>query len=459
MQKAESYLARYVGMVPNDPNALADLGQLLDKDGNGFDRTRRVFMIYEDVLRTDPSREDIRRRQIATAISIERYSDALAHVRILRQTYPTDGRLDYEAGRCLEAMGDFSLAAEAFEAAIEHAPEIVEAWIHLAGLNDGQLSNRERADQLMVELIQRNGDNSAAWVQRGRFYQETRRLSEAAADLEQALTLAPDDEDVFELAAELGYARAQEAQTAGRNRLAERIVADTQLLLKRGIELHPDRFDFKLHRVMLESHFGEASTALEMLVELTTEKPDDTRTQLLMADLTIERGEFERAREAIGRLPRTPASDAMRMFLQGRISMSEEKWTDAVVELLEARRFLVNSPDMLERTDLALASCHREMGLLVSEIEDYRELLNYHPGSVPGRLGLASALLRSEQLPEAIAEYRPLSAIPQVRLLLSRLLIVYNLQIPEVARDWPEATGASCRSGRAARCAAATAGA
>ena len=60
---------------------------------------------------------------------------------------------------------------------------------------------------------------------------------------------------------------------------------------------------------------------------------------------------------------------------------------------------------------------------------------------MPGRLGLASALLRSEQLPEAIAEYRPLSAIPQVRLLLSRLLIVYNLQIPEVARDWREATG------------------
>jgi Tfp pilus assembly protein PilF len=138
-------------------------------------------------------------------------------------------------------------------------------------------------------------------------------------------------------------------------------------------------------------------------------------------------------------LPRTPTSDAMRLFLDGRIALAKKQWRAALSQFKEARRFQADMPDMLERTDLAIAACYRELDDTPAEISSLRQIVKYHPKSVPGRLALAAALLRQQDLAGAIAEYRPLASLPHVRLLLARLLILQNLQLPEVAREWREA--------------------
>ena|GEM_PF-1986913 len=437
--KAREYLNRYVGMVPGDANALATLGILLDDAAEGTGGLRQVFAIYEDVLRSDPTREDIRRRQIETAMAIGRYSDALAHVNILRQVYSTDGELALQAGLCQQEMGEFAAAAESFEQAIGFSPRLIDAWARLADLRYDVLDNPETAVELLARLVEQNSNDATAWLVRAKFRQRIGELDPAAEDMQQALNRSSENVDLLLAAADLNYARIAAARSHGQLPKADRLLHQSRREISRAIELAPDRVDLRLQSILIESHFGDQKLALEELGDLLKEHPGDNRAHLLLADLTIERGDFEQATEALELLPRTPASDAMRLFLDGRIAMAKKNWREALARFAETRRFQADMPDMLERTDLAIAACYRELGEADAEIGSLRQIVKYDPKSVPGRLALAAALLRRQELSAAIIEYRPLASLPQVRLLLARLLILQNLQLPEVAREWREA--------------------
>ncbi len=437
--KARDYLNRYVGMVPGDANALATLGVLLDDSSADHGTLRRVFAIYEDVLRSDPTREDIRRRQIETAMAIGRYSDALAHVKILRQVYSTDGDLAMQAGLCQHELGDFEAAAESYAQAIEFSPRLINAWARLADLRSSVLDDPEGAVELLDRLVDQNSSDAAAWLVRAKFLQRIGDLNTAADDMQEALSRASDNADLLLAAVELGYARIAEARSRGQFPKADRLLHESRRQIRRAIELAPDRLDLQLQSILAESHFGDEQRALEELTSLLNLNPGEARAHLLLADLTIEQGDFDKATEALDLLPRTPASDAMRLFLDGRIAMAKKQWQTALSQFKEARRFQADMPDMLERTDLAIAACYRELGDTPAEISSLRQIVKYHPKSVPGRLALAAALLRQQDLAGAIVEYRPLASLPHVRLLLARLLILQNLQMPEVAREWREA--------------------
>ncbi|MDA1053668.1 MAG: VanZ family protein [Planctomycetota bacterium] len=438
--RAQRFYSQYVGLVPGDVNALADYGVLLDEGGLSPEAGRHAFMVYENVLRVDPAREDIRRRQIQVAITLGRTTDALAHVEILRQTHPADGELDFLAGRCHEMLVDFQAAAESYEAAIEHSPRRIEAWSRLADIYQNNLDLKERARSLVDRLVDENPLDADAWLSRARFFEQTGAIDEAAADLDKARELDPDNAKILLAAAEIGYAKARAARHAGRDGLVERTALETRQLIERGLKLSPDNLDLRLRLVVLESHFGDPQKALSLLESILVETPGESRSQILLADLTIAQGDFERAREAIASLPRTPGSDATRLFLEGRVAMASGKWQEAATVLTEARRFQSNSNGLAERTDLALAQCFGRLQNSDEELRAYRRILKYHGESIPARLGMAAIHLRADRLPDAIAEYQALRHLSSVRLALVRLLIIQNLRVPDVARNWHEVT-------------------
>jgi tetratricopeptide (TPR) repeat protein len=189
---------------------------------------------------------------------------------------------------------------------------------------------------------------------------------------------------------------------------------------------------------MLEAHFGSTSEAQRQIDEVLKLSPKNAQAHLLLADMTIEQGRFEPARAAIDKLPRTPGSDALRLFLEGRMLMSKQQWPQAIETLEQSRRITTDSSGLMERTDLALAQCHAAAGDDESQVAAFRRMLKANPVSLPARLGLAAGLLKKQNVKEAIAEFRPLAHLPQVRLQLARLLITRNLQLPELAREWSE---------------------
>ncbi len=436
LAKARDFYARYISLVPTNRSVMADYGVLIDETRKGSRGAGHVFNIFEDVLRLDPSREDIRRRQVKLAFDMGRYTDAFDHLKVLRQAHPSEGELDVKAAQCQEQLGEYKAAAETYRMAIEHSPELVDAYRQLALLLYQRLDERDAASKLLDELVSKNETDARSWIARSEFRREVGSYTGAADDMRQAIELAPQDLKVLSSAGDLGYARAMAARGEGRQAEVERVVTETLTTLNVGLEHHPRELELLLRQVLLQSHFGDASAAFESLTEIAAEHPKDPRVQMMLADVSIERGDFAKAKASIEKLPRTPQADALRLFLRGRIEIAEKEIEKALATLSEARRFMADSPTLLERADLAIALCYQSLGQVEGELDAFRRIVKENPTSLVGRLGLANSFAKSGRLSDAIAEYGQLKHMPQVRLMLARVLILKNLKLAEIDRDW-----------------------
>ena len=173
-------------------------------------------MLFERVLRKDQTRDDIRRRLVVTAIELGRYSDALSHVKVLQQTYPKEGLFDFQAGLCQEKLGNHNAAAEAFQAAIDDTPEMIEPWERLAWLTHAESGKTEAAEQLMLRLVQVNSQQPEAWIARAKFRVRIKQPEAARLDIDRALRIAPNEFQVLHAAGEVGIARARQARADDR---------------------------------------------------------------------------------------------------------------------------------------------------------------------------------------------------------------------------------------------------
>ena len=218
MPAATDYLRRYVGMAHDDTNALADFGQMLDEGSKSDSTARRVFAVFEDVLRREPTRDDIRRRQVEIAIQIGRTSVALAHLTVLRQSAPDDGELDFLAGRSHEDLAEYTEASEAYQLAIEHAPRRTEAYDRQARLLQERLDQPDVAKDLMDELVSRNADNFGAYLLRACFHYEFGDLELAHSDVQHTLQMIPENADAIQAAADVAYSRGSKAILSGASR-------------------------------------------------------------------------------------------------------------------------------------------------------------------------------------------------------------------------------------------------
>ena len=447
LAKASDFMGRYVSMAPSNIQARAEFGQMLDVAADTIGKKRRVFMIFEHVLREDPVRHDIRRRQAELAIEIDRINDAEAHLRILRQSFPEDGHLDYIAGRCAERSKDTPAAIAAYRASIAHDATELDAFDRLARL----LHHNDQANEtagLLADMLVMNPKSGQAYVIRGKFRQEFGSLAEAKEDINTALKMDPENVDVHLAAGQLAFDEAAAAKHADQWDRMKRVVTTARsqlekIIVQRDIERGKQKRDDKhvelvLQLAHIESHFGKPDNASKLFMQVLEQDEDEPRALAAMADLMIQVGKFEQARNFAKRLPRSPDADALRGFLEARMLIVEQQWEQAHLKLTAARLLMADSPQLSERTDLVIAKVLEELGDKDSQGKIYRRILKENAQSLPAQLGLASSHLRSGQLDDAIAEYRQMIHVPKVRMLLAQLLMIQNSRLPELARDWDE---------------------
>src|SRR5690242_17573884 len=77
---ASQYLGRYLGFVPGDTDALSRYGLVLDQLSPG---NPRAISAFDQVLRRDPGRSDIRRRLVISATTARRFAEAKPHAKLL----------------------------------------------------------------------------------------------------------------------------------------------------------------------------------------------------------------------------------------------------------------------------------------------------------------------------------------------------------------------------------------
>jgi tetratricopeptide (TPR) repeat protein len=438
--KAADYLGRYLGFHPDDADALARYGLLLNELAKSPLQKGRAFFVLEKAVRTDPARDDVRRKLVDLAVSIGRTLDARDHLKTLLEASPDDPELEYQMGRCEEADGHFADAKTDYEDSIHDGPRRVDAYVRLASLlrrrgdnlvaKDGKKGVNRYSDpkEVMEDMVAAAGPQSAeARLARSHYLREAGLYADAVKDVEAAWKLAPEDVEV--LLAD-GDVKMEKGDFKG---------ARTDL--EAGKTAHPGEVRLLLSLAALGLREGNPTAAVDQLhaaIEVLS-AAHDSDALWSVANLLIDAGKPEEARELIGKLSAGGPSVAAD-FLKARLDFVDGKFGPCAALLEDRRKQLAASPELARETDRLLGLCYERLGNPDQQLAAFRRAVERDPMWLPGRLGQASALLAVGKFDEALGDYRALvGRAPEARLQAIRLLILRNLRAPGDKRDWKEA--------------------
>src|SRR5262249_46212916 len=134
LARAASYLARYLDLAPQDTEALAHYGVLLEQTATTVNGQRRALAVFRQVLAREPARRDQRRRFVSVAGRLGDATELRKHIEVLLQIEPDQASFEILLGQCLEAEGDWDGALRIYEQAIVHAPGLAEPYTRLGAV-------------------------------------------------------------------------------------------------------------------------------------------------------------------------------------------------------------------------------------------------------------------------------------------------------------------------------------
>lgn len=423
LAEAATYLERYVTMTPDDVEAQARYGLLLEKASTKPRDQLRAFLVLEKAVRSSPERHDVRREVVRLAMALGRPGDARDHLNVLVEAFPEDSGLAELQAKCFASTAHFAEAADWYARAIKHGPERVDCYVERARLLRRRLQKPEEADRVMDQLVHANPRSGAAFLARGRYLGEFHSFDRAAADVAHARKeLAPNDVEVILASADLDIAR--------------RRYEDARAHLRHGMELDPKDARLRQSMARLELHAGRRAEAIEHLrAAATTDKP------LLLwttADLFIDAREYSEAQTLVTRLEKT-APPGLVEYLKARLALADGNWAEARGLLERARQGLAGSSDLLKQTLMLLATCHEQLGNPDAQLACYRAALDIDAAWLPARLGFAAAALAAGRLDDAAGLYQKLAPqTPAARLMAVRLASARQLRLPAGQRRWDE---------------------
>lgn len=436
LQEASEFLSNYLAFIPNNLDGHIDelihYGLMLDKlsaPGAGHPTNLRLrfksFFVLEKALRLEPQRQDLRRQVAKIAIEMGRFTDAQAHLDELDKSATKDGESEHLMGRCYEGLGDYANASKCYEDAIRDAPQQVESYEFRARVLLHHLNQPRQAEEVMKELIAKNGQSWVAFLARARFWHDLKSPEKAEQDIEEAQKLAPDEAEVI-------LAAGQSAREKGK-------LGDARQNLNRGLKLHPANADLYLALAQVEmtdKHVKEAQACLEAGL---SNVPEYKQVGILwaLASLLIEKGEAPE--DQIARLQKTGIPSAQIDLLNARMALHKENWLQAVQILERIRPQIVNVPEFSKQIDLYLGQAYHQVGDFDQEYAAYRRATASDPSLLAGHLGLAGALVSMGRIDEALAAYQLMIPLEHgARLGVARMLILKNLRLPLARRNWME---------------------
>jgi tetratricopeptide (TPR) repeat protein len=436
-REAVAYLGRYLVFRPDQPDALARYGLLLEDQAQTPRDHFQALMALEQALVRAPGRDDVRRKAVHAAIGVGRFSDAQSHLNILLskmsqddKSAPAVGELELLQARCEAGKGNYAKAGDSLRDVIKHMPELLEGYVRLAGLLRGPLKEPKQADQVMDAMIAANPRSFRAYLERWTYRKEL-NLPGAASDVSRARELAPEDAEVL-LAAGLS------ARDQGN-------LKEATAMLERGVALFPkdERMYRLLSVVMLQA--GRPEEAEDLLKKGLEAVPEPSQGALLlaMADELIQTGKLDQASQVLTRLreKRVPAEQFG--LLEALLHVGRKEWSQAIAVLERTRmatapRYDKATNDAYARLNLLISTCYENLGVPEMQLAACRRALEADSELLPARMGSAAALAALGRSEEALHEYQAIAAkVPAARISVARLLYLKTVAAPPERRQWP----------------------
>ncbi|MCA9050355.1 MAG: tetratricopeptide repeat protein, partial [Planctomycetaceae bacterium] len=127
-ERAFEFLDQYLAFRGGDADVQRLVSELLQEHTTD-ESLQRAFRMNEQMLLARRDDDDLRLRQVRTAVRLDRFSDAAAHLQELRSRTPDVSEVWYYSGLVAESLEDLDTAAAHFERAIglpNPAPECFE---------------------------------------------------------------------------------------------------------------------------------------------------------------------------------------------------------------------------------------------------------------------------------------------------------------------------------------------
>lgn len=462
---ATGLFAQYVALRPRDHEAYAEYSKLLLSRAMAPDATRndvaRAFNSLETAVRNNPDDDDLRLQLAEFQLKVGRGTDAREHlsaletrfaepppadstespadrearlrrVRFLKATtYLGAGETEEAAGIVAELVG-YDLGNRQFREAAAEIQAESDAYVMLAAILRERMEAADDAQQVLQELVRRQGDDPKAWLAMTSWYREQGKLDEAAAALAEAIKLDPD-------APECVFADFELALTARDLDRAEAIV-------RRAAELFPDeeRCYRGLAAVLMQQ--GDVGDAEQVLLDGIERLPTRASLQLMLTDNLLQQNKLDEASQAIARIRELYGADSGPVgLLEARLQVAESRWSEAKLKLEQVRPQLLGNAELVRQVDLYLAQCHAQLDEFDAQLDVNRRILSDAPGLLAARAGAAQALVSAGKTAEALAEFEAIAAalpanqlpsIPQVWYPLLQLRLASQAGLPEAERDW-----------------------
>jgi tetratricopeptide (TPR) repeat protein len=196
-----------LSLAPKDADVARQLGLLLEREGK-WDEAANV---YEETLRRTPSA--MLHRALGLALEeLKKPEEAIVQYQEAILIDPDDPNMRLNLGVTLDEAGRYAEAVDAYQTALRLEPDHMVALYNLA-LTFRHMNKAKEAEACFNTMVQAAfGDDgrprydpdsayayfvAAAYVDRSLLLEQQGKLEEAAAELQQAIRLRPEDADLY----------------------------------------------------------------------------------------------------------------------------------------------------------------------------------------------------------------------------------------------------------------------
>lgn len=418
-------LKQYLQLVPDDMDALALYGGLLEASPSRRDRWRAI-RLYEKVVDEAPRRTDVRRRLAGLLLEMGDYKQARRNLDLLLELHPDDPALLIQSGKCYQETRNTESAISAYEKVLEKDPRQEAIYHQLAQLYK-RLGWHTRARGIMDRLVEVCAASQTAWQLRSDFFIAQGDSEEAARALEKANQLNPDDLLLLEAQARLAHRR---------DRLQEAVT-----FWEKCDRAHPGTPRVQRNLANMYLLVDRPKDAIETANRGLEQTPYDIQLLSILTTAHLQIGNAQRAEEALGQFPAT-APEGLIHYFRGRIYYVQQQPSRAVAELQKVLANRKATRELASEAALVMGDAYGQLLELDRRLDAFREAVRRLPKSSRAHMGLATALLERGSLFEALEECRLIarapSPPPRFWLLYSQVLLAYNQTLPMQTRNWGE---------------------
>lgn len=448
-ERERMYLERYLAVRDNDIDVRDRLARLMCKTAKSDRQVLEAFFVLEDVLRRDPSRDDLRRFTIDFIMisQLGLYREALGHIETLMQKRLNNGELEGLWAQCYLRNKEYENAAVQYKVSLEHRPDLISSYAGYAVVSRVYLNKAHEADRIIIEMLKKNEGNFRAHLVAANYWKEFGKTDESeraiAQAIEKAIQLAPNELEVILAASDNARTRSRKFAREHNWQAAAVALLASKTLLTHGLELHPQASGVYLAMASLEAETRQLSDAVKVIQKGLEVIPNSTELMIGLLDYQYRAHDVKRADETLEKIRERGLPSYLVDYEHSRVLILKGEWLKAARTLEQVIPQLQFNERQLREASLLLGQCYEQLGendhrLLAFTRALPRELTD--PLWVPAMLGIAEAHAALGQSKEALNAYRRIKDVAIAAWLpVARLELLAALQSPDEKPNWTTA--------------------